>query len=182
MTFFTKTRYLALTTLFLLLTSTVIKANEVDSSQYKADWKSPEAIIHAMYQTISAGPGEQRNWQRFRELFFDNAEMLISMQSSQFSGIIASDIDTIITQTDAAYGKTGFHEIELEQKVIKYGAMASVYSSFAVKLKANDTKALMKGLNHFQLLFDGDRWWIISNTSIIDNKNYKGSKALPSDV
>jgi hypothetical protein len=142
------------------------------------DWKSPEAIIGAMYQTISADPGEQRNWERFRELFFDKAEMLIGMQSSQFSGIIASDIETIITQTDSAYGKTGFHEIEIAQDIVKYGGMANVYSSFEIKLKTTDDKPLMKGLNHFQLLFDGDRWWIISNTSIIDNKNYKGSQAL----
>ena len=46
--------------------------------------------------------------------------------------------------------------------------MASVYSSFEIKLKATDDKPQMKGLNHFQLLFAGDRWWIISNTSIID--------------
>jgi hypothetical protein len=176
MIFFKKIHYLAITTL--LLISTVIKANEVNSSQYFDDWKSPETIIQAMYETISGDPGEQRNWERFRELFFDNAEMLISMQSSQLSGIIASDIETIITQTDAAYEKTGFHEIEIAQKVIKYGDMANVYSSFEIKLKASDDKPLMKGLNHFQLLFDGDRWWIISNTSIIDNEQYKGSKAL----
>ncbi len=175
---FTNTLRLTTLTFILLFISTAIKANEVNSSEYTDDWKSPEAIISAMYQTISADPGEQRNWKRFRELFFDNAEMLIAMQSSHFSGIIASDIETLITQTDSAYGKTGFHEIEIAQKVEKYGAMANVYSSFEIKLKATDDKPLMKGLNHFQLLFDGDRWWIISNTSIIDNKAYTASEML----
>jgi hypothetical protein len=163
---------------FLLFISTAIKANEVNSSEYMDDWKSPESIISALYQTISAEPGVQRNWVRFRELFFDNAEMLMTIQSSQFSGIIASDIETLITQTDSAYGKTGFHEVEIAQKIIKYGHMANVYSSFEIKLKALDDKPLMKGLNHFQLLFDGDRWWIISNTSILDSKAYKASQAL----
>ncbi len=173
-----KTHKLVVVLLCAILTSTFINANEVDRNVYANDWKSPEAIIDAMYKTISAGSNQKRNWERFRDLFFDNAEMLIAMQSSQFSGIIAADIEGIIAQTESAYGKTGFYELETAKEVVKYGNMANVYSSFEVKLKTTDEKPLMKGLNHFQLLFDGDRWWIISNTSIIDNKTYKGSQVL----
>ena len=175
---FKKTHNLVVVLLCTLLTSTFINANEVDRNVYANDWKSPETIIDAMYNIISAGPNEKRNWDRFRDLFFDNAEMLIAMQSSQFSGIIAADIEAIIAQTESAYGKTGFYELETAKEVVKYGNMANVYSSFEVKLKTTDEKPLMSGLNHFQLLFDGDRWWIISNTSIIDNKTYKGSQVL----
>jgi len=169
-----KTHKLVVVLLCTLLTSTFINANEFDRNVYANDWKTPEA----MYNTISAGPNKKRNWSSFRDLFFDNVEMLIAMQSSQFSGIIAADIEAIIAQTESAYGQTGFHEFETAKKVVQYGNMANVYSSFEVKLKTTDEKPLMSGLNHFQLLFDGDRWWIISNTSIIDNKTYKGSQVL----
>jgi hypothetical protein len=173
-----RTHNLMVVLLCTLFTSAIVNANEVASEGYADDWKSPEAITDAMYNIISAGPNQKRNWDRFRDLFFDNAEMLIAMQSSQFSGIIAADIEAIIAQTDSAYGKTGFHELEITKEVVRYGNMANVYSSFEVKLKTTDETPLMKGLNHFQLLFDGDRWWIISNTGIIDNKTFKGSQVL----
>lgn len=170
-----KQRFASLAIIFSLTTSAL--AAEA-APGYAGDWQSPEAIVDALYQTISAGPGEQRDWDRFRALFFDNAQMLISIVSPKFSGIMASDIDTIVTQTEQAYKKTGFHELELDKKVVQYGNMASVYSSFEVKFKATDQQVFMKGLNHFQLLFDGDRWWVISNISIIDGEKYKASEML----
>jgi hypothetical protein len=146
---FKKTHNLVVVFLFTLFTSTILTANEADNDVYANDWKSPETIIDAMYNIISAGPNEKRNWDRFRDLFFDNAEMLIAMQSTQFSGIIAADIEAIIAQTDSAYSKTGFHELETTKEIVQYGNMANVNSSFEVKLKTTDEKALMKGLNHF---------------------------------
>ena len=35
------------------------------------DWESPEALIHALYETISADAGAQRDWERYRALFLD---------------------------------------------------------------------------------------------------------------
>ena len=167
-----------LTSLTIMFGLTLAHLNAEPATKYANDWRSPEAIVDALYQTISAGPGEQRDWDRFRELFFDNAEMLMSIETPGFSGILASDIDTIVIQTEQAYGKTGFYELELNKQIELYGNMASVYSSFEVKYKASDKQPLMKGLNHFQLLFDGDRWWIISNISTIDNKQNKVSEML----
>lgn len=144
-------------------------ANE--NIDYSKDWESPEAMVNALYETISADANVQRNWDRFTQLFFADAKFYVAMNSKKFSGILVTTVPEMIAQTDSVYQSTGFHEIELEKKIKRYGELASVYSKFEVKLSLKDKVPMMKGLNHFQLLYDGDRWWIISNTGAFYDGN-----------
>ena len=36
-----------------------------------------------------------------------------------------------------------------------------VFSSYEVRHAANDPEPFVRGVNSFQLLFDGRRWWIV---------------------
>lgn len=131
------------------------------------DWASPEAIVHALYDVISADAGEERDWDRYRDLFFEDARMLVAMDSAVASGILSQTSEELIEQTRTAYASTGFHELPLVTRVRQHGQMASVMSSFEIRLR-RDEKPLMRGINHFQLLNDGERWWIISNIGVIE--------------
>lgn len=141
------------------------------------DWASPEAIVHALYEVISADAGETRDWDRYRALFFDNARFAVAMDSKVASGILVMTSEEMVAQTEAAYGGTGFHEKALVTRVEQHGLMASVMSSFEVRLRRDDAEPLMRGLNHFQLLNDGERWWIISNVGVIESE----SSPLPAE-
>jgi hypothetical protein len=141
------------------------------------DWASPEAIVHALYEVISADAGEARDWDRYRALFFDNARFAVAMDSKIASGIMAVTSEEMVAQTEAAYGSTGFHEKALVTRVEQHGLMASVISSFEVRLRRDDAEPLMRGLNHFQLLNDGERWWIISSVGVIESE----SSPLPAE-
>jgi len=132
------------------------------------DWASPEALVHALYEVVSADAGEARDWDRFRALFLDGAQMSVAMDSKIGSGIMAMSTEDLITQTDSAYAATGFHETALVTRVEQHGLMASVMSSFEVRLRRDDREPLMRGLNHFQLLNDGERWWIVSNVGVLE--------------
>nr|AOH37408.1 hypothetical protein BGP89_04910 [Luteimonas sp. JM171] len=132
------------------------------------DWESPEAIVHALYDTISGDAGTQRDWDRYRDLFLDGARMSVAMDSSIGSGIMGMGSEELITQTETAYAATGFHELPLVTKVEQHGLLASVMSSFEIRLRTSDEEPLMRGLNHFQLLNDGERWWIVSNVGIVE--------------
>lgn len=132
------------------------------------DWETPEAIVHALYDTISGDAGARRDWDRYRNLFLDGARMSVAMDSGIGSGIMGMDSEELIAQTEAAYAATGFHEIPLVTKVEQHGLLASVMSSFEIRLRITDREPLMRGLNHFQLLNDGDRWWIVSNVGIVE--------------
>lgn len=142
------------------------------------DWESPGTIVQALYETISADPGAKRDWDRYRALFLDGARLSMAMNSSIGSGIMGMDSEELIGQTETAYAATGFHEIPLVTRVEQHGLLASVMSSFEVRLRLGDKMPLMRGLNHFQLLNDGERWWIVSNVSTIETP----TSPLPEDL
>ena len=133
-----------------------------------ADWESPESIVHALYEVISADAGETRDWDRYHALFMDGARMSIAVDSPIIEGIMSMDPEELAAQTETAYAATGFHELPLVTRVERHGPMASVMSSFEIRLRRDDGTPLMRGLNHFQLLNDGERWWIISNIGTME--------------
>jgi len=59
--------------------------------------------------------------------------------------------------------------------------MAVVTNSFEVKLRRDDAEPLMRGLNHSQLLHDGERWWIVYNVSTVESANWKLPVAFDPD-
>jgi hypothetical protein len=143
-------------------------ASPASAAAHPDDWKTPEAVVAAMYQTISADAGQARDWDRFRALFAKGAQLSIAVQSSAAKGIMSMGVEDLVAQTDAGYGATGFHETALVTKVETYGLMASVTSSYEVRLQHDAAKPLMRGMNHFQLLNDGERWWIVSNVGVVE--------------
>jgi len=149
-------------------TTAVIAAEDIH-----ADTSSPRAIVQALHGLVSAEAGETRDWDRFRDLFLDGAMLSVAIKSPRAPGIIAATPEELIQQTETNYATTGFHELPLIYQVEEYGAMALVTNSFEVKLRRNDAEPLMRGLNHFQLLHDGERWWIVSNISTVETDDWQ---------
>ena len=162
-----------------LLVSAALQA--AASEPHAEDWASPRAIIHALHDTVSADPGEDRDWDRYRDLFIDGAMLSMAVKSERMPGIMTATSEALIEQTETNYASTGFHEIPLVLKVANYGAMAVVTNSFEVKLRRDDAEPLMRGLNHSQLLHDGERWWIVSNVSTVESANWKLPAAFDPD-
>ncbi len=158
--------------IFVLYFSSQSNAENLLKQKYHQDWQTPSSITNALYETISASKNQNRDWSRFRALFFDDARFTMALQTPKFNGLIETDIEELIQLTKQHYKASGFYEIEYEKKVIRYYNLASVYSTFQIKYDLSNKKPLMRGLNHFQLLNDGDRWWIISNTSILENSQF----------
>ena len=137
------------------------------AESYHDDWSSPSKIVAAVYESLSAGPHQQRDWQRFRQLFAPHSRFSMSLNDTGQLGLSSYTVDEMIALTDQYYLSTGFHEIETAQRVAIHGQMASVYSDIEVKYTLSDKAPVMRGLNHFQLLNDGQRWWIVSNISTV---------------
>ncbi len=45
-------------------------------AQYEEDTKSVDAIITAVYESISGAAGEARDWDRFRHMFVKGAQLI----------------------------------------------------------------------------------------------------------
>ncbi|MCZ6503816.1 MAG: hypothetical protein O6945_15050 [Gammaproteobacteria bacterium] len=159
--------------IFILASSFLCVHAQADDESHSDDWQTPEALVSALYETVSIAPGEAADWDRFRALFADDAQLVMALDSTRLSGLLATDVEGLIKQSDAVYASTGFIENELAQHTVQFGNLASVYSTFEVRYKESDPAPLMRGLNHFQLLNDGERWYIISNSSVIENARWE---------
>lgn len=129
-----------------------------------ADVASIDAIIKAVYDVISGDAGAKRDWDRFQSLFYKNARLIPSGKNAQTGMVGANALspDDYIKRVEPIFAKDGFYERELASRREVYGNIAHVFSTYVSFRKSDDKKPFMRGINSFQLLNDGKRWWIVT--------------------
>lgn len=128
-----------------------------------ADVSSPDAILKALYDVISGDAGKPRDWDRFRSLFYKGAH-LIPTGKNQQGAFIARMMtpDEYIARNSPFFEKDGFHEREVSRKSERFGNIMHVFSTYEAFKTAGDKQPFLRGINSIQLLFDGNRWWIMN--------------------
>ena len=129
-----------------------------------ADVASVDAIMKAVYEVISGDAGVKRDWDRFRSLFHPAAR-LIPTGKNPNTGVTAARAMTpedYVTRSGPFLEQNGFHEREIARKIDQYGNIAQVFSSYHAFKNKNDKDPFMRGINSFQLLNDGKRWWVVT--------------------
>lgn len=129
-----------------------------------ADVASVDAIIKAVYDVISGDAGKPRDWDRFRSLFYTDARLIPTGMNPQTKVIRANTVtpEGYIERSGPFLLKEGFHEREVARRVETYGNIAHVFSTYESFHNLSEKKPFMRGINSFQLLNDGKRWWIVS--------------------
>lgn len=56
----------------------------------------------------------------------------------------------------------GFFEQEITRRVERFGAVAHVFSTYESRHALDDPQPFVRGINSFQLFFDGHRWWVVT--------------------
>jgi len=126
------------------------------------DVSTIEGIVKASYETISGGAGVPRDWGRDRTLFDPNSRS-VAVSVDPKTGAITTTAKTeqeFAEEADAWMVKNGFTEQEIAHVIKRYGNVATVLSSYEGKTATG--KVITRGVNIFQLYFDGKRWWILS--------------------
>jgi hypothetical protein len=127
-----------------------------------ADVASPEAILAATYNVISGPPGE-RDWNRFFSLFLPDARLVATGTGKDGTQYIKSITPEGYSKMAGAYFlKNGFFEREIANKAERYGNIMQIFSTYESRNTAADEKPFARGINSFQLYFDGKRWWIVT--------------------
>ena len=128
-----------------------------------ADAGSIDAILHATYETISGPAGQQRDWGRFRSLFVVGARLIpvVPNPAGRFRTLLIS-ADEYVQRDDPYFKKNGFFEREVARRTERFANMAQVFSTYESRHAAADTKPFERGINSFQLMNDGHRWWIVN--------------------
>lgn len=149
-----------LSVLFALAFTTVAMAQTKDAAA--ADVGTLDAIMAATYDSISGDAGQPRDWDRFRSLFHKDARLIPTGKNKE--GVVVANAvspDDYIKRAEPFLMK-GFHEREIARRVERYGNIAHVLSTYESRYKKDDKAPFARGINSFQLLNDGKRWWVIT--------------------
>jgi hypothetical protein len=125
------------------------------------DVDSIDHIIAAVYDAIS-GPAGPRDWDRFRTFFYPGARLIPSRRDDK--GVVtarASTPDEYATRAQEFFSKEGFFENSVANRVEQWDHIAHVWSTYESR-HAKGEKPFARGINSFQLLNDGTRWWILT--------------------
>ena len=147
-------------TIFTLQTAVAQTPKEADPK----DVASLDAIMRAVSDVISGDAGKPRDWDRFRSLFHKDARLIPSGKNAQ-TGVASARALTpedYITRTEPVFAKDGFHERELARHIDQFGNIAQVFSTYHAFRKSTDKEPFLRGINSFQLLNDGKRWWVVT--------------------
>jgi hypothetical protein len=128
------------------------------------DVASMDAIIAALYDVISGDAGVERDWNRFRSLFYPGARMIPTAKNQRTGKVVAriASPDDYIRASEGFLEGEGFHERELNRITQSFGTIAQVFSSYEARHKLSDPKPFLRGVNTIQLLNDGTRWWVLT--------------------
>jgi len=125
------------------------------------DVGSPDAIIKAMYETIS-GPAGHRNWYRERSLFVEGARMIpIGKRVHRDGDFQMMDLEEWIEDAMPYLNENDFYEMEVMRQEHCFGNIVQAFSTYEAR-NSPDGPAIARGINSIQLLNKDGRWWIVT--------------------
>ena len=128
-----------------------------------ADVESIDAIMTALYDVISGDAGVARDWDRYRSLFAPGATLNpVSRPDGTTYARQVTTPDQFAENAESFLEENGVHEVEIHRVTEQYGAIAHAFSTYELRERASDPEPYTRGINSFQLLWDGTRWSIAS--------------------
>lgn len=129
-----------------------------------ADVASVDAIMAAVYDVISGPKGQARDWDRMRSLFIPDALLIPAraIKDTPHADAIILTIDGYIERSSNTMTTNGFFERGIHNDVEQFGNIVQVWSTYESRHNADDPKPFARGINSFQLLKDGDRYWVVN--------------------
>jgi hypothetical protein len=136
---------------------------QVSAEQRAKDVETIDNVIEALYASISGEKGEERDWERFRNLMIPEAQLIPTGINSEGKNVYqVMSPERFIEVANNSFIEDGFYEYELHRDEQRYGRVVHVFSTYASKRSESDAKPFNKGINSIQLFNDGERWWVVS--------------------
>jgi hypothetical protein len=128
-----------------------------------ADVVSVDSILAAVYDVISGPAGQKREWDRMRALFIPGARLIPvgPAQDGRFVARVLS-VEDYIARSAPAVEKQGFFEREIARRTEKFGHIVHAFSTYESRRNDGDAQPFARGINSFQLMNDGKRWWVVT--------------------
>jgi hypothetical protein len=128
-----------------------------------ADVNSLDAILAAVYASISGAKGKPRNWDRFRSLFVPGARLIptVKRPTGEFATRVLTP-EEFIASSGKFMEEQGFFEQSIANHIETFGNIAQVFSVYEGRHDTADPKPFVRGINSIQLMNDGKRWWVVT--------------------
>lgn len=125
-----------------------------------ADVGTIEDIVRVSYEVISGPPGTPRQWRRDSTLYAPGA-MFHSLDEDERGSVSVTSMtpEEFRRRTDKGFVRNGLIEYEIGSQVERFGHVAQVRSVYAMR-QTEQGPVIGRGVNYFQLYWDGTRWWI----------------------
>lgn len=128
-----------------------------------ADVASMDSIIAAVYDVISGPAGKKRDWDRMRSLFAPGARLIpTGPRPTGGYGSRVLTLEEYIERSSGLLEKQGFFEKEVARQTEQFGQIAHAFSTYESRHTPDDAKPWQRGINSFQLMNDGKRWWVMT--------------------
>ena len=128
-----------------------------------SDYDSVEHLVAAVYDVIGGPAGAPRDWDRFRSLFYPDTGRLMSSGRDAEGKIYLRTltVEDYVTRAGANFAKMGFFESAIANRVEQWDHMAEVWSTYESR-HAPGEAPFARGINSFQMIHDGNRWWLLA--------------------
>ncbi|OWP74695.1 hypothetical protein BWK62_13595 [Flavobacterium oreochromis] len=131
------------------------------NSSYDKDVQTIDALIKASYEVVSGKKGVKRQWER--DTYLHHPKAVYSYFDKEQNRQQTVSLQEFHNETDQMIFETSFYENEINREVRIFGNIAHVWSTYETKLEEKG-KIVRRGINSIQLIFENNRWYIISWT------------------
>jgi hypothetical protein len=150
-------------------------------SEWWPDTQDIGRLVRAVYACISGPAGAPRDWDRFRYLQHPRAVSLRTvLEGDGSTRAMVFDVESYIADVTPFFAANDFHEIEIGQRVQRFGQVAHVWSLYEARPAVESPILLKRGANSIQLCHEHDRWWIFStiwDTNVRDWPSTSGDRS-----
>ena len=125
------------------------------------DVATPEGLVKALHDSVN-GPVGPWDPARFRSLFIPNAVIYAYPETDDKGKTRVSIVspDELIKIFSSVHKQSSWEETNLVTKITKYDKIAMAYYSYVAN---KDGKPFEYGVSFCEMIFDGKRWWILSD-------------------
>src|SRR5215470_15990179 len=147
-------------------TPTPLPAKEPPPLAVQPDWSSVDAIVTALYASVSHGPDYEPNWPRLRALFLPDARIVPPMAAGADELVVLDPaafearIRRYIGGRRERHERLGFTEREVARRESRFGNVCQVFSTYETRWSPHEAPPFTRGVHSIQLIDDGRRWWI----------------------
>lgn len=118
--------------------------------------------ISTFYKVFSGSKSSTRDWDKLKDLFYENATLCSYKQIDNQSHSKILSVDEYISRLKGFLESNDFYEHSVDNKVIICGNICSVLNEYEAFKDPGKSVLIKKGTNLINLLKDGTNWKIVN--------------------